>query len=202
MVYGHCCRLWQLNRHTPVFWLGRSASRQQAIRASNARLHIQGALGLSQALLAGAPVRGAFTPYDVRFGSLADIRLQRVYRQINSHICSRLDSHWINCSPTFATLSVAFASGYGSQDSQSNQPKFDRQSRLLSAFASISPANALGRRGKATKGEGRATTGDGGLPAFLSAVSRPKSPQRLLMRNLKSAGGLKIERGSTIWALL
>src|SRR5262249_49724660 len=61
----HSRRRWQLNPHTPVLRLGRIARRQQAIRASNARLHIQGALGLSQALLAGAPVRRAFTPYDV-----------------------------------------------------------------------------------------------------------------------------------------
>ena len=55
------------------FGLCRGAGRQQAIRPSNARLHIQGALGLSQALFAGAPVRGTFTPCDVRFGSKADM---------------------------------------------------------------------------------------------------------------------------------
>ena len=59
--------------HAPLLRLGRGARRRQAIRASNARLHIQGALGVSQALLAGAPVRGTFTPCDVRFGSKADM---------------------------------------------------------------------------------------------------------------------------------
>ena len=72
--HGHSCRQCGINRHTPVLRLCRGCSRRQAIWTSNARLHIQGAFGLSSALFAGAPVRGMFTPFNVRFGPIADIR--------------------------------------------------------------------------------------------------------------------------------
>jgi hypothetical protein len=61
MVHGHPCRRWQPKHLTLVFRFCSGSGRRSAIRASNPRLHIQSALGLSQALLASPPVVGTFT---------------------------------------------------------------------------------------------------------------------------------------------